>query len=164
MVNLHTLFKFWALYFEIAPLGFFVRLNMKKKIKKNKRCSVDHWGVAYYVVHGLTPENALRGAYGHLVQNSTILRTFWVKYPLLLTEDGGRRVEDEKLRFEDGKWGFRIKNWCCWVLDWGWTTNIWGFHHATPKFNTHVSIWPLSRITLFWGHCNILNFPLKDDL
>ena len=26
------------------------------------------------------------------------LRTFWVKYPILMTEDGGRRVEDGEMR------------------------------------------------------------------
>ena len=34
------------------------------------------------------------GAWGHFVGNHAILRTFLVKYPVLLTEDGGRRVED----------------------------------------------------------------------
>ena len=42
-------------------------------------------------------EKAASGASGacrHFVQNHAILRTFLVKYPVLLTEDGGRTVED----------------------------------------------------------------------
>ena len=39
-----------------------------------------------------------------------------------------------------------------------------GFYHTTPTFNTNDSLHPLSRITLFGGHCKILNFPLEDDL
>ena len=39
----------------------------------------------------------------------------------------------------------------------------WGFHHATPTFDTQVSLCPLSRITLFWGYFKIMNFPLKDN-
>ena len=39
------------------------------------------------------------GACGHFVGNHAILRTFWVKTHVLLTEDGGRRVEDGGLRF-----------------------------------------------------------------
>ena len=51
------------------------------------------------------------GACGHFVGNHAILRTFWVKNPVLLTEDGGRRAEDAELRLdqgdlrkEDGEW------------------------------------------------------------
>ena len=40
------------------------------------------------------------GTFGHFVGNHAILRTFWVTYPVLLTEDGGRRVEDGELRLE----------------------------------------------------------------
>ena len=28
---------------------------------------------------------------------------------------------------------------------------------------THTFVYPLSRITLFWGHCKALNFLLEDD-
>ena len=42
------------------------------------------------------------GACGHFVGNPAILRTFSVKYPALLTEDGGRRVEDQELRLAKG--------------------------------------------------------------
>ena len=38
----------------------------------------------------------------HFVRNIAILSTFWVKYPVLLTEDGGRRVEDGELRLDNG--------------------------------------------------------------
>ena len=37
------------------------------------------------------------GACGHFVGNPVILRTFWVKFPVLLTEDGGRRAGEGKL-------------------------------------------------------------------
>ena len=40
------------------------------------------------------------GACGYFVGNHAILRTFWVKYPVLLTEDGGRRVEDGEMRLD----------------------------------------------------------------
>ena len=60
-------------------------------------------------------QKAASGACGHFVGNHTILRTFWVKYPVLLTEDGGRSFEDGKMRLdqgelrtEDGEWS--IKN------------------------------------------------------
>ena len=42
------------------------------------------------------------GACGHLVRNHAILRTFWIKYPVLYTEEGGRRVEDGDLRLDQG--------------------------------------------------------------
>ena len=41
-------------------------------------------------------------ACGHFVGNHAILRTFLVKYPVLLTEDGGRRVGDGELRLDKG--------------------------------------------------------------
>ena len=56
-------------------------------------------------------------------------------------------------RMENG--GFRAQNWAI---------KIWGFHHITPTFHTYVSLCPLPWITLFWGHCRILSFPLEDDL
>ena len=34
------------------------------------------------------------GACGHFVRNHANLRTFWVKYPVLLSEDGRGRVGD----------------------------------------------------------------------
>ena len=37
------------------------------------------------------------------VKNPAILRAFWVKYPELLTEEGGRRIEDQELRLAKGK-------------------------------------------------------------
>ena len=39
------------------------------------------------------------GACGHFVGNHAILRTFCVKYPVLLRKDVGRRVEDGELKF-----------------------------------------------------------------
>ena len=61
-------------------------------------------------------EKAASGASGassacrHFVKNLAILRTFWVKYPIHLSEDGERKVEDGELmlvkgdlRLEDGK-------------------------------------------------------------
>ena len=36
------------------------------------------------------------------VRNHAFLRTFLVKYPVLLSEDGGRRVDDGELRFDKG--------------------------------------------------------------
>ena len=42
------------------------------------------------------------GACGLFVWNHAILRTFWVKYPVLLIEDGGRRIDDVQLSFDDG--------------------------------------------------------------
>ena len=47
-------------------------------------------------------EKAASGACGHFVENHAILRTFGVKYPVLLTEDGGRRFQDGKLRMGQG--------------------------------------------------------------
>ena len=35
---------------------------------------------------------------------------------------------------------------------------------SRSAFNKHVSLCPSSRITLFWGHCKHLNFPLEDNL
>ena len=40
------------------------------------------------------------GACGHFVGNHSVLRTAWFKYPVLFTEVGKRRVEDEKLRLD----------------------------------------------------------------
>ena len=42
------------------------------------------------------------GACGHFVGNPAILRTFSVKYPVLLAENQGRRVEDGELRLDEG--------------------------------------------------------------
>ena len=42
------------------------------------------------------------GACGYFVGNHAILRTFCIKNPALLTEDGGRRVEDAELRLDQG--------------------------------------------------------------
>ena len=42
------------------------------------------------------------GACGHFVGNHAILRTFWVKYLVLLTEDWGGRVKDGELRLDKG--------------------------------------------------------------
>ena len=50
-------------------------------------------------------EKAASGACGHFVGNQAILRTFWVKYCVVLSEDGGRRVDNGELRFD--KWDFR---------------------------------------------------------
>ena len=52
---------------------------------------------------GTDLEKAASGASaacGHFVGNYTFLRTFLANYPVLFTEDGNRRVEDEKLRSE----------------------------------------------------------------
>ena len=40
------------------------------------------------------------GACGQFVENHAILRIFWVENPTFLTEDGGRRFEDQKLRMD----------------------------------------------------------------
>ena len=42
------------------------------------------------------------GACGHFIENSAILRTFSVKYLVLLDEDQGRRVEHGELRLDKG--------------------------------------------------------------
>ena len=42
------------------------------------------------------------GACGHFVGNHAILRTFWVKYLVLLTEDCGGTVKDGELRLDKG--------------------------------------------------------------
>ena len=47
-------------------------------------------------------EKAASGACGHFVGNHAILRTFWVKYPVVFVDDGGRRVKEGELRFEKG--------------------------------------------------------------
>ena len=62
-----------------------------------------------HVLHFKTDlEKAASGACRHFVGNHATLRTFWVKYPIFLTEDGGRRVEDGEMRldqeFEVGEW------------------------------------------------------------
>ena len=49
-------------------------------------------------------------------------------------------------------------------MNWGWAIKIWGFHHATPTHTTHIPVYPLSQITLFWEHCLALNFLLVEDL
>ena len=41
------------------------------------------------------------GAWRHLVVNHAILRTFWVKYPVLLSEDRGIKIEVQWLWIED---------------------------------------------------------------
>ena len=46
--------------------------------------------------------NGARCACRHFVGNHAILRTFSVKYSLLLTEDGRRRVEDWEVRLDKG--------------------------------------------------------------
>ena len=41
-------------------------------------------------------EKAASGTCGHFVENPAILRTFWVKIPAFLIEDGARSVDDGK--------------------------------------------------------------------
>ena len=62
------------------------------------------------------------------------------------------------------KGGFRAQNWGWRAMDWGQGIKIWGFHHDTPTFNKDFSVYPLSQIPLFWGHCKNLNVPLEHDL
>ena len=45
-------------------------------------------------------EKAASGACGHFVGNHTILRTFLIKYPVVLSENGGRRFDDVELRMD----------------------------------------------------------------
>ena len=47
-------------------------------------------------------EKAASGAWGLFFKNYAILRTFGVKYPVLLIEDGGRSVEDWEMRLNQG--------------------------------------------------------------
>ena len=42
------------------------------------------------------------GTCGHFVRNYAILRTFWVKYPVLFNYDRGRRGDDGDLRLDKG--------------------------------------------------------------
>ena len=49
------------------------------------------------------------------------------------------------------------------AMDFGLAFKIWGFDHATPTFDTHISVHLLLRITLFWGYCKAFNFPLEED-
>ena len=51
------------------------------------------------------------GACGHFVGNQTILRTFCIKYPILLAEDGGRRVEEGELRLDKGDLRWECGYW-----------------------------------------------------
>ena len=43
------------------------------------------------------------GACGHFVENHAILRTFRVKNPTFLTQDGGRSVKYGRLRIDQGE-------------------------------------------------------------
>ena len=45
-------------------------------------------------------EKTARGTCGDFVGNHPILRTFWAKYPVNLTEDGKRRVENGEARLD----------------------------------------------------------------
>ena len=40
------------------------------------------------------------GACGHFVRDHAILRTFFVSYPVILSKDGEKRVDDEELRLD----------------------------------------------------------------
>ena len=46
--------------------------------------------------------SSARGACGHFVGYPAILRTFSVKYHVLLAKNQGRRVEDGEFRFDKG--------------------------------------------------------------
>ena len=59
-------------------------------------------------LHILSPDlekaaSGASGACGHFVVNPAILRTFRVRNPTFLTEDGGRRMEGGKLRMDRGE-------------------------------------------------------------
>ena len=85
------------------------------------------------------------------------------------------RMEEDELKMETFDWikdiwgrrmenvAFIIENWGWRAVEWGDAIKIGGFHHATPTFNTYISVHPLSRIALFWGHFKALNFPLEDN-
>ena len=49
---------------------------------------------------GASGASVASGACEHLARNHAILRTFLIKSPSFLTQDGGRRVEDGKLRMD----------------------------------------------------------------
>ena len=51
------------------------------------------------------------GACGHFVKNHSVLRIVWVENPPFLTENGGRRVEDQKLRMDQGKLRLDDREW-----------------------------------------------------
>ena len=53
-----------------------------------------------YMKHMSEAASGASGACGHFVGNHAILSTFLVKYPVLLSEDGGRRVDNWELRFD----------------------------------------------------------------
>ena len=110
------------------------------------------------------------GACGHFDGNHTILRIFEpnILNFLLRTEKGELKMKNwgwmkDILGRRMQNWGFRLQNWWWRAMNWGYALKIWRFDHATPTFDTHISVHPLSRITLFWGHCTGLNFPLEDD-
>ena len=116
-------------------------------------------------------EKDASGTCGHFSEIRLFWGLFYPNIPYLLL-----RMEKEELKMENWGWiteiwgrrkengRFRLQNWGWRAIYWWFSFKIWGFDHATPKFDTHVSVYLLSRITLFWGHCKILNFPLEDDL
>ena len=59
----------------------------------------------YVILHGSARlEKVASGTYRHFVRNSSILMTCWVKYPILLTDIGEKRVKYGILRtFEVGQ-------------------------------------------------------------
>ena len=60
------------------------------------------WCVVCVVADLEKAASGASGACGHFVENLANLRTFSVKYPVLLAEDQGRRVEDGDLRLDKG--------------------------------------------------------------
>ena len=99
--------------------------------------------------------------WGHFESN---IQYFWL------------RMEEEEWKMENWgwlkeiwgwrmeNWGLKLKNWGWRAVNWWWTIKIWGFHHSTPTFNTHIFSHTMSQIMLFWGHCKYLNYPLEDIL
>ena len=56
----------------------------------------------YYTGRPGKAVSSASGVFKHFFGNHAFFRTFWVKNPVLFTNEAGRRVEDGELRLDKG--------------------------------------------------------------
>ena len=84
----------------------------------------------------IRPEKSCKRCKGRLLTfcwKPVILRTFLGKYPVLF----GKKSWRLRIRFD---------NYGCRAVNWGWIIKIWGFHHARPTNNSHISGYCMSQL------------------
>ena len=127
---LHNLSLSYTIWYYLVPSGnISPNLTIFDTIWSIMALSGTIW--QYLILHGSASlekvASGASGTYGHFVRNSIILMTCRVKYPILLTDIGERRVEYGKLMiFEEGRY---------WMEDWEFKIE------ELKILSCHINIW-----------------------